>query len=127
MNTVNKPWSTFNYLSLSTKQRDGSWVNTPVWFAYDGNKTIFCFSENKAGKVKRLRNFSEVNINPCTFSGRLLGDWQQATAEILTDDQDVKLAYQTLLASYGWQMRILNVISRLAGKIEQRAFIKITL
>ncbi|MCY4044248.1 MAG: hypothetical protein OXE99_04130, partial [Cellvibrionales bacterium] len=70
------------YVSLSTKKRDGSWVNTPVWFAIEGN-TLYCFSAGNAGKVKRLRNFSDVKLNPCTVNGKLLGDWQDGSGEIL--------------------------------------------
>ena len=126
MTTASNSWKDFEYLNLSTQKRDGSWVNTPVWFAFDGKNTIYCFSENKAGKIKRLRNFREVKINPCTFTGSLLGEWQMASADILSDKNEVELAYQTLLACYGWKMRILNTISRLAGKINHRSFIKIT-
>ncbi len=127
MTQMMNDWSTFDYLSLSTKKRDGTWVDTPVWFAFDGDKSIYCFSEGKAGKIKRLRNFSDVKINPCTFSGRILGEWETASAHILTSENDVNIAYETLKNNYGWQMRILNLISRLAGKIEHRAFIKIEL
>ena len=54
-------WSEFEYLSLSTQKRDGSWVDTPVWFAKN-NDDFYLFSEGKAGKVKRIRNFSDVKI-----------------------------------------------------------------
>ena len=56
-------WQNENYLNLSTQKRDGSWVNTPVWFAPEGNK-FYLFSEGKAWKVKRIRNFPNVKINP---------------------------------------------------------------
>ncbi len=48
--------NTAEYISLSTQKRDGSTVETPVWFAQDGDK-IYVFTEGNAGKVKRLRNF----------------------------------------------------------------------
>jgi PPOX class probable F420-dependent enzyme len=113
------------YVSLSTKKRDGSWVNTPVWFAKDGG-TLYCFSASNAGKVKRLRNFSEVKLNPCTVNGKLLGDWQEALGEILPKEAESN-AHKALVKKYGWQMRLLDFFSCLSGKIKKRAFIKITL
>ena len=120
-------WQQYQYLSLGTQKRDGSWVNTPVWFALNGENTVYCFSESKAGKVKRLRNFSAVKINPCTVTGKLLGQWQEACAEVLISAEDEKAAQKSLLASYGWQMRGLNVLSALAGKINKRSYIRIQL
>ena len=43
------------YINLGTQKRDGSFVNTPVWFAQEGEKNnYFIFSNNKAGKIKRI-------------------------------------------------------------------------
>lgn len=119
-------WFDGNYLSLSTRKRDGSRVDTPVWFAYDGKQCLYCFSESKAGKVKRIVNFEDVKVNPCTVTGKVFGQWQGARAEILTPEQ-AKIAQSALLKSYGWQMRILNIFSSLVGKINKRAYIKVTL
>ena len=126
MSDIQNNWLEGNYLSLSTQKRDGSWVDTPVWFAFDGDKTLYCFSESKAGKVKRIKNFSEVRVCLCTVTGKLTGSWQNASAEILSGE-DVATAKEALLKSYGWQMKILNVISTIAGKINKRAFLKISL
>jgi len=41
------------YISLATQKRDGSFVNTPVWFAQEGERnSYFIFSNKKAGKIK---------------------------------------------------------------------------
>jgi PPOX class probable F420-dependent enzyme len=119
-------WKNANYLNLSTQKRDGSWVNTPVWFAFaDGS--FFLFSEGKAGKVKRIRNFSSVSICPCTVTGKLTGNWQSADATLLQTPAETKTAYQALLQKYGWQLRLLDAGAILARKKHKRAFIKITL
>jgi hypothetical protein len=118
-------WAEYQYLSLSTQKRDGSWVATPVWFAQkDG--VFYCFSESKAGKVKRIRNFSEVKITPCTLTGKLIGDTHTAQAQLIDQPEALKYAHKALIASYGWKMRGLDLISRMFGKIDKRAFIKIT-
>ncbi len=118
-------WNKHNYLSLATKKRDGSFVETPVWFAKEGN-TIYCFSEGNKGKVKRLRNFSEVRINPCTVTGKLLGDWDDVQGFLVTG-ADAQESYQALLNKYGLQMRLLDVMSWIGRKKHKRAFIKIIL
>lgn len=115
-------WNNADYLSLSTQKRDGSWVNTPVWFAHD-NETFYLFSEGKAGKVKRIRNFSGVKICPCTMTGKLTGEWQDAQATLINEKDQIHQAHSALLKKYGWQMRILDLGATLAGKKQKRAFI----
>ncbi len=118
-------WNQSNYLSLSTQKRDGSRVETPVWFARQGDD-FYLFSEGKAGKVKRIRNFENVKICPCTVTGKLTGEWQEAKATLLQSDQSNE-AYNALLKRYGWQMRLLDLGSTIARKINKRIFIKVTL
>ena len=58
---------------LQTRKRDGSWVDTPVNIAVRGERAYFR-TPGKASKNKRLRNFPEVQIRPCTWSGKPTGD-----------------------------------------------------
>jgi hypothetical protein len=112
-----------SYLSLATRKRSGDWVQTPVWFAPDQG-SYYVFSAGDAGKVKRLRNFSEVRIAPCTMSGTLTGDWIDTAAEVL-DAPAQETALQALHRKYGWQMRIADFFSNLTGKTRRRAYIRI--
>jgi PPOX class probable F420-dependent enzyme len=57
---------------LQTRKRDGSWVDTPVNIAVEGDCAYFR-TPAKASKNKRLRNFPEVQIRPCTWSGKPTG------------------------------------------------------
>lgn len=119
-------WTQGNYLSLATRKRDGSWVYTPVWFAaLDGS--FYIFSEGKAGKIKRIRNFQDVRVAPCTVSGKITGAEQTGIAQILVEDKDKTFAHQALVNKYGWQMRLLDLGSALARKKSKRAFVKIQL
>ena len=115
-----------NYLLLGTRKKDGSFVDTPVWFAKDGN-TLYLFSTGDAGKVKRLRNFSEARVAPCTVSGKTLGEFRKATARLIEDDAGRAEAHRQLLKKYGWQMRLLDLGARLAGRIKSRAYIRVEL
>lgn len=119
-------WNKEQYLSLSTRKRDGSRVETPVWFAKEG-EFVYIFSEGSAWKVKRIRNFSDVLMSPCTVTGKITGDAVKGEAEILSEASDIKEAYQALLRKYGWKLRLLDMGSRLAGKINKRVFIRIQL
>jgi PPOX class probable F420-dependent enzyme len=113
-----------NYISLATRKRSGEWVATPVWFAPDrGN--FYVFSAGEAGKVKRLRNFSEVRIAACTMNGTLTGEWQDAQAFVLDNPKDEATALAALRRKYGWQMRAADFFSHLTGKMARRAYLRI--
>lgn len=112
------------YILFGTRKRDGSMVDTPVWFA-GNNGLYYAFSAGNAGKVKRLRNFPESRLAPSTATGKAVGDSLPARSEIIVDPDEIDHAYKALLKKYGWQMRSLDAISRVSGKINKRAFIKI--
>ena len=116
------------YISLSTQKRDGSFVNTPVWFAQDGTtKDFYLYSLKDAGKVKRIRNFAEVKIAHCNYKGKLKGDWVDATADLIHEPEGIQIAYAHLRKKYGVKFRIGDFFSWLAGNIHRRQFIKISI
>lgn len=115
-----------NYLSLATRKRSGDYVPTPVWFApRDGD--YYLFSAGNAGKVKRLRNFSAVRIAACTVTGALTGDWLEAEAQLLETPAECATALAALREKYGWQMALTDLFSRLSGKYQRRAYIRVRL
>ena len=116
---------THSYLLFSTLKRDGSWVATPVWAAGD-SRYLYVVSEGKAGKIKRLRNFSEVKLAPCTVTGRPLGEEMLAQAFIL-DSAEAEIAHRQLLHKYGLQMRLLDLAAWLSRKLAKRRYIRIDL
>lgn len=119
------PLQHYRYLLLSTCKRNGQWVDTPVWFAHCGESLVI-FSAAEAGKVKRLRHTQPVRFAPCTVSGKPLGDVYRGQGRILQDQEQIIRAKQALNQKYGWQMKLLDLISWLGGRINQRAFILIT-
>lgn len=115
-----------NYISFATRKRSGEWVNTPVWFApHDGS--YYLFSAGGAGKVKRLRNFSETRIAACTVRGTVTGPWTETSAYVLEEPIDEKKALKALRNKYGWQMLLGDFFSKLTGKMAKRAYIRIDL
>jgi hypothetical protein len=99
-------------------------VPTPVWFApHEGS--YYLFSAGEAGKVKRLRNFSESRIASCTVSGRVTGDWVDTEAFLLETPEDERTALEALRRKYGWQMCLADFFSTLTGKMGRRAYIRV--
>jgi len=112
------------YISLATYRRDGRAVQTPVWFARRGER-LYVFTENDAGKVKRLRNGPRARVAACNVVGRLRGDWIEARGRVVDDVKIERDAYDALHAKYGWQMKMVDFWSRLAGRIDSRAIVEI--
>ena len=115
-----------NYMSFATRKKSGEFVATPVWFAPEGG-SYYVFSAGNAGKVKRLRNFSEARIAPCTVTGKLLGEWMDARAVLLDDAADQARALQALRRKYRLQMLVGDFFSTLTGKMKRRAYICVDL
>lgn len=115
-----------NYILLSTRKKNGDRVATPVWFAEDGGY-YYVFSAANAGKIKRLRNFNDITVAPCTMTGKSLGEELKGQAEIFDAKEDVATAHAALLKHYGWSMRMVDLGSWLTGKINKRKFIRIKL
>ena len=113
-----------SYINLATFRRSGEAVETPVWFAARGGR-LYVFTESRAGKVKRLRNDARVRIAPCGIRGKLKGAWIEGTARRIDDPELDRGAYEALSGKYTWQMRITDFISRLSGRIDQRAILEL--
>jgi PPOX class probable F420-dependent enzyme len=71
---------------LRTRKRDGSWVGTPVNLAVDGERAYFGTPAD-SWKVRRLRNFDEVQVAPSTLRGRPTGPALRARARLLDGDE----------------------------------------
>jgi PPOX class probable F420-dependent enzyme len=113
------------YFNLATFRRNGREVATPVWFA-SSDGIYYVFSAGDAGKVKRIRAGSRARVAPCDVRGRLLGDWCDATARLVTDPTEVQRAYRALRGKYGLSMALLDLLARLTGRYAKRQLIAVT-
>lgn len=119
-----KEFEASEYMSFATLKKSGDYVATPVWFApLDGS--YYVFSAGDAGKVKRLRNFTDARIARCTATGKITGDAFDADAYLLQGD-DEALALKALHLKYGFKMKIADFFSSLTGKKARRAYIRVT-
>jgi PPOX class probable F420-dependent enzyme len=113
------------YFSLRTQKRDGSYVDTPVWFvSASKGGAHHVFANINSGKVKRIRNFATVQIAVCDWRGGLLGPWQPARAELVPESVSIYVAFQ---AKYGLVYRVFELFSRLLGKHKERQMICVSL
>jgi hypothetical protein len=114
------------YMCLATVRRNGVEVKTPVWFAAAGEK-LCAVTAGEAGKVVRLRHSPRVRVAPCDARGRVQDAWRDGIGRIVTDARVIERAHAALRAKYGWQMWLLDLFSRLTGRIRRRAWIEIEL
>jgi PPOX class probable F420-dependent enzyme len=114
----------YRYLSLATYRASGAEVATPVWFAAVGG-ALYVFTAGESGKVKRLRRSSRARIAPCDARGTPCGAWRDVTARLVTDAGVIGRAQAALGRKYGWQKWLLDLGSRLTGRLRQRAWIVI--
>ena len=99
------------YLNLESFKRDGTPVQTPVWFAED-DSVLYIYTLANAWKVKRIRRNPRVRIAPCTMRGSITGQWVEAEAHII-DATTAEHGHALLLRKYGWKKRLGNIFSGL--------------
>ena len=117
-----------NYINLSTRKRDGSSVNTPVWFAQEGEtNNYYVYSLDNSGKVKRIRNFPEVKVATCNFSGKRKSDWIGAKADLVDESENIKVAYSCLRNKYGIRFRVGDFFSWIKGTYHRRQIIRFSI
>ena len=115
-----------SYISLTTFKRNGDAVQTPVWFALHADK-FYLFSEAKAWKVKRLRRDDRIRVAACSVRGAIHGDWIEGRGRVIEDAGLIEAAYRALQQKYGWQMTLVNLSSRIFGRIDGRAILELEL
>ena len=74
------------YLSLTSFRRDGSAVETPVWFVAE-NGHLLVETDADSYKVKRIRRDAHVRIAACDARGRLRGEPVDAETRILPNSE----------------------------------------
>jgi PPOX class probable F420-dependent enzyme len=99
------------YLNLESVKRDGTPVQTPVWFAEEQG-VLYVYTLANAGKVKRIRHNSRIRIAPCTMRGQVTGPWVEADASIV-DATTAAHGHALLRQKYGWMKGIGDLCSRL--------------
>ena len=95
------------YALLRTYRRDGTPVDTPIWFVVAGRTALF---RTKIGpKTRRLQTHADVKLTACDHRGNCAGPVLSGRARVLTG-QDAQLGNRALHRRYGWQWNIVPLI-----------------
>jgi uncharacterized protein len=84
---------------LTTRKRDGATVGTPVNIALGADGRAYFRTWSATAKAKRMRNFPQVWIAPCTARGKITGPQRQATA-VLLSGPEADVAARALARKY---------------------------
>ncbi|WP_273733371.1 PPOX class F420-dependent oxidoreductase [Mycolicibacterium septicum] len=97
-----------HYALLRSFRRDGTAVDTPIWFVLDGPTALF---RTKIGpKTRRLTARPDIELVVCDYKGRITGStWLSGRATVLGGG-DAQLANRALHRRYGWQWNIVPLL-----------------
>ena len=97
------------YALLRTFRRDGTPVDTPIWFQLDGSRLVF---RTKTGpKTARVKAHPQVELRPCDYKGRpeAHAPWVTGVARVLKDTE-AQRADDGLRHRYGWQYNVVPLV-----------------
>ncbi|KUN25455.1 hypothetical protein AQJ23_16340 [Streptomyces antibioticus] len=99
------------HVLLTTFRKNGNPVATPVGSLID-NDTVFVLTDPATGKVKRIRNNSQVTISPCTMRGAIPqgAPTVNATARLLDGPQTARV--QKLMKRRFVMYRLVSFVDR---------------
>jgi PPOX class probable F420-dependent enzyme len=103
------PLDAARYARLRTFRRDGTPVDTPIWFAMDDGHLVF---RTKVGpKTRRLASRHEVELAACDHRGRVRAGTPTLTGHAtVLSGADAEQANRVLHRRYGWQWNIVPLI-----------------
>ncbi len=112
------------YVSLRTFRKNGTSVDTAIWIAgLEGS--LVAFTDGTSYKVKRIRADSRCAVAVCNASGKVSSGWVDGKVEIVGDPERERRAYEVLRQKYGWQMKGLDFVSWIGGRIGRRVVLEI--
>jgi PPOX class probable F420-dependent enzyme len=97
------------YALLRSYRRDGTAVDTPIWFAIRGRSVVF---RTKVGpKTKRLAARPDVELTACDYLGRLrAGETTFSGRATILAGGEAEEANRELHRRYGWQWNIVPML-----------------
>jgi uncharacterized protein len=110
------PLASAKYLLLTSFNRDGAALATPVRVLADGDRAYFRTSD-ASGLSKRLRHTDWVQVSPCTVLGVCrTGHTVDATARLLAGDEASWAAAQLAPKYPVWRRLVGSLARRVTGR-----------
>ncbi len=98
-------------ISLETYRRNGEAVRTPVWFL-EQNGILYVHTDDRTGKVKRIRRNPKVRVAPSHFRGKPKAEYVDARAELETSPETVEKYRSQIYKKYGLQGTFTRFLQR---------------
>jgi PPOX class probable F420-dependent enzyme len=97
------------YAQLRTFRRDGTAVDTPIWFVLDGDTLVF---RTKQGpKTRRISANPNVELWPCDYRGGYVAGSPTVLGEAtILDGAAADAANRALQRRYGWQYNVVPLL-----------------
>jgi len=99
------------YINLTTFQKSGKEVPTPVWFV-ETNGMLYTFTGGQTGKAKRIRSNGKAQIAPSDARGKPLGEFLPAQSRIVQDTALIPPVNELYRKKYGLAYRLMNLMNR---------------
>ncbi|WP_322857725.1 PPOX class F420-dependent oxidoreductase [Mycobacterium shigaense] len=116
------------FVSLSTFKRNGDAVASAMWIVGDG-ELLWAWTPADAWKVKRIRRDPRVILAPCGRTGKVRPGQPvvDATAEVVTDADQVARVESLVKRKYGVEFRLVTLIEAVLARGRKPRFaIRIT-
>jgi hypothetical protein len=110
------PLASAKYLLLTSFNRDGAALATPVRVLADGDRAYFRTSD-ASGLSERLRRTDWIQVSPCTVLGVCrTGPTVDATARLLAGDEASRAAAQLAPRHPVWRRFLGSLAHRMTGR-----------
>jgi PPOX class probable F420-dependent enzyme len=109
------------YVVLNTRKKNGDTVATPVWIAALPDGALGFTTELSSGKVKRIRNFADVTLQPSNARGvPKPGTTPVAATASVLSGADADAVEQAIKAKYGFQVTLINIAYGIGRIVKRR-------
>lgn len=100
------------FFNIESYKKNGQAVRTPVWFVeVDG--VFYARTEENSYKVRRIRRNPSVRLAPCKVNGEVTGEWIQARAEVVEDEELIKQVWLTYKRKYRLTLALFTLMGYL--------------
>ena len=112
------------YISLITFRKSGAPVHTAVWFAKFGENpnTFAIITETNAGKVKRIRQNQNIEVQVCDIKGNIeSGATKYSGIARLVVGREAIAVRKAIAKRYGITYKIFSIYNLIGSVLKRRS------